>query len=192
MSDETNLESKINILEYAKTLNKQATNSLVDERNIIFIGDKASGKSTLFNLIFPSKREKEAYVQTCGINYGYISLNISAYRKINLNGYEIGGGVDNIGLLKNIINEGNILNSVVIFTIDLGKPENFMKLFKQYTEAISSILKETCKQETLVDIVNNKKKSYNEKTNDSKLCSPFPCQLVIVGTKYDHFERIDV
>lgn len=183
----------VNILDYSASLSKFSLTNAEDESNIIIVGDSMSGKSTVFNLLFSNKREKDptSYSQTCGINYNFFTAQISGYKRLLVNGYEIGGGIESVGLLKNIVNDSNIRKSVIILTIDLSKPQKFLSTFKKYIEAISSVLTETCRQETLVEIINQKKQQYKNQ-QDTKVSSIFPSQLLLIGTKYDGFEKIDV
>lgn len=120
MFDENILDSKVNILEFIKSNNssdKLFSSNNYCEKNVIFIGDKASGKTTIFNSLFNTSKEKFnttsnsnnenlQYNQTCGINYNYYKGSIKEInKKVIINGYEIGGGISNANLLSTILNK---------------------------------------------------------------------------------------
>ena len=106
MVENEKTDSNINILDHAKSLIKHSMSQ--EEKNFIFIGDEKSGKSNIFNLLFSNKKKEENlenYSQTCGINYNNATASFSNSKKILMNGYEIGGGLENIGLIQNIVYE---------------------------------------------------------------------------------------
>ena len=223
MFDEDKNDSNINILDYAQTINKSNdvfSSSKIEEKDIIFIGEKGSGKSTIFNNIFISTKEKnnisskenQQYTQTCGINFSYYKGSISDLnKKIIYNGYEIGGGIENVNFLNSLLTkyknntsntnnvdidinkEFNELNKITfVLVFDLGKPHNFLKLFKKYSESISNILKNNFNKEVLIEYVNSRKECYNKEKNDAKQSSIFPANIIVIGNKYDLFEKLDV
>ena len=86
--------SKFNMLNFAKSM-ISVSQRKQEEKNLIILGDKASGKSTIMNNIIGTNNNKESYNPSSGISFNYLRQSIGQ-RKILLNLYEIGGGIDNI------------------------------------------------------------------------------------------------
>lgn len=183
--------SKFNILEYSSNLVKQTKQ--LDEKNFIFIGDNKSGKTTIFNLIFSNKKDKDnKYTQTCGINFNNASVSFSNInRKILLNGYELGGNIENIQLIKNIVFENNILNTTFVLIIDLNQPENVLKILDQSIKTINGSLTQNVSPETL-QMMSKSKEHLIRNKSDLNICEFVPWNICVIGTKYDLFEKIDV
>lgn len=190
MEDEQS-SSNFNIIEYSSNLVKQTKQ--IDEKNFIFIGDNKSGKTTVFNLIFSNKKEKDTkYIQTCGINFNNATVSFSNLnRKILLNGYELGGNVENIQLIKNIVFENNISNTTFVLIIDLSQPEIMLNIINQTLKIIGESLSQNISSETLQMMAKSKEHKLRSKS-DSNICEFVPWNLCIIGSKYDLFEKIDV
>ena len=86
------IKSNFNLLDLGKNL-VRTSNKRIEEKNLIIIGNKASGKSSVFNVFMQSSAQKESYTPSCGINYGFIRYQPSSSKKIILNVYEIGGDI---------------------------------------------------------------------------------------------------
>jgi len=140
------------------------TNRKVEEKNLIIIGDKGSGKTTVFNNIFTSSSTKEIYSPTCGINYNFIRFQASS-RKYLLNIYEIGGGIKNIALLKTILNEKNIFDTFIILTLDFSRIENCLNSLKQYLIGLITIIKEIANMDIINELIENKKMKYKDRNS---------------------------
>jgi outer membrane receptor for ferrienterochelin and colicin len=179
-------ESGINILEYSKSLVKHSF-SQIEEHNFIFVGEKFSGKTTIFNTIFSNKKEKETtYIETCGINYNNATVTIGGNnKKILLNGFEIAG---DISLIKNLIFENNFNFSTFVIVLDLSKPERVLESLLRISGELNKIFTENISSEILEE--SSKKQIKN--TADSKIVKINPGKIVVVPTKYDLFEKLDV
>ena len=188
--DENNKEeiSEFNMLNFAKSL-ISVSQKKQEEKNLIILGDKASGKTTLMNNILGGVSNKDNYSPTSGISFNYLRQQIGL-RKILLNLYEIGGGLDNIELIRTIINEDNYSNTIFILCLDFEKPENILKSFKDYIIELNRILKDLFTQEILLECIEKKKNSFVDRNtnNDYKRLSFFPAEIYVIGNKYDFLE----
>jgi hypothetical protein len=183
------IDSSFNLLEIGKNL---AKNKKHDEKNLIIIGDKSSGKSNLFNNVLMSMSQKDSYTATCGINYGFMRYQPSTNKKFILNIYEIGGGISNLSLIKSILNSKNLNNTSILLNLDLSKGNSILKSFKNYLKELNLILKEL-NQDMLIEVIETKRSKYKDiNSNDFKRINIFPIQLIVIGNKYDALEKIDL
>lgn len=182
MDDEK--DSNVNILEHAKTLIRYQQTK--EENNFIFVGNEKSGKTSCFNLVF-SKKEKDvkSYVQTCGINYNNAVASFGGSKKILMNGYELGGGLDSLGLIKNLVFDDNIKLTVFILVIDLEKPEKICETIKTFNNELEKL----ALNKEILDLMLTEKK---EKIKSDKYLELKPWNVVIVGSKYDLLEKVDM
>jgi ATPase subunit of ABC transporter with duplicated ATPase domains len=180
--------SEFNMLNFAKSL-ISVSQRKQEEKNLIILGDKASGKSTIMNNIIGTNNNKENYNPSSGISFNYLRQTIGQ-RKILLNLYEIGGGIDNIELIRTIINEDNYINTIFILCLDFNKPENVLKSFKNYIIELKRILKELFTQEILLEMIEKKKNNYVDRNVncDYKRLTFFPADIYVIGNKYDCLE----
>lgn len=185
--------NKTTLLELANSLSKQSKLQFHDEQNIIILGDEKSGKSLLFNSIFNIKKEKDidSYSQTCGITYSSLTKTISLYKKQVLNGYEIGGGIENINLIDCILNKGLLENMVIIVVFDLDRPYRFLRIYNEVISQLGIIFNRQYSKEELLDKVNRKRKEISNK-DDESMYGIFPCEMIFLGMKYDKFEKMDM
>lgn len=185
--------NKTTLLELANSLSKQSKLQFHDEQNIIILGDEKSGKSLLFNSIFNIKKEKDidSYSQTCGITYSSLTKTVSLYKKQVLNGYEIGGGIENINLIDCILNKGLLENMVIIVVFDLDRPYRFLRIYNEVISQLGIIFNRQYSKEELLDKVNRKRKEISNKEDES-MYGIFPCEMIFLGMKYDKFEKMDM
>ena len=182
---------EFNLFKFGKNM-VQNTNRKVEERNLIILGDKGSGKTTIFNNLFTSSSTKENYSPTCGINYNYIRYQ-SGSKKYILNVYEIGGGIKNLGLIKTFLNEKNIFNTFIILSLDFNCIDNCLTSIKQYINDLNNIIKEIANGEIISELIENKKNKYKDRNSaDFKRIKLFPLEMILVGCKYDIFEKIEM
>jgi G3E family GTPase len=162
----------------------------IDEKHIIILGNQGSGKTTLFNNIIgaPSDDIKP----TCGIYYNFIRYQTGS-KKTLLNLYEIGGGVKNLPLVKTILNNKNLSNTIFILTLDFSKPETILPSLKDYVKELLSIIKDIAEQDTIVDVITVKQGKYRDtNSSDFRRLQIFPAEVIVVGTKYDCLEKMDM
>jgi dynein light intermediate chain 2 len=129
---------------------------------------------------------------TTGISYNYVRQTDLKTTLYNL--YEIGGGLSSINLVKTILNENSLKNTVFVVCLDLSKPELALNSMKNFLANLKKVVLEVVNNN---EILNYIKKLKNERLNqenqsDLKRINPFPVEVVIVGTKYDYFETLQI
>jgi GTPase SAR1 family protein len=185
---------KNSLFELAKNLVKTSQKK-IEEKNLIIIGDKGSGKTNLFNTFLQSTSAKSTYTPTCGINYSYMRYQPSSTKKLILNLYEIGGGLNEINLIRTILTDKNLRNTIIVINIDLSKPREILNCLKNYLKQLNAIIKEIADQDTIIDIIENKKSKYKDTYSNSaefKRINIFPAEIIVVGNNYENFEVIDL
>jgi GTPase SAR1 family protein len=189
---EESINSDYNILDLAKNLVKTSLKK-TEEKNLIILGEKSSGKTSLFNNILLNFTQKETYTPTCGINYSFIRYQPNSNKKLIMNVYEIGGGNGNIGLVKTILNEKNLKNTIFVLNLDFSRPASILQSLREYLKQLGSILKDLFNSEYLMEVIENKSLKYKDtNSSDFKRINIFPAELIVVGNKYDCLEKIDL
>lgn len=181
-----------NLFELAKNM-VNTSQKKIEEKNLIILGDKCSGKSVLFNTITQNSSSKSNYIPTCGINYSYMRYQPSSTKKLLLNIYEIGGGINNLNLIKTVLNDKNLRNTIILINLDLARPREILTSLKNYLKELKTIIKEIAEHETILDIIENKKSKYKDtSSNDFKRINIFPAEVIVMGNNYESLEVIDL
>ena len=157
-------------------------------KNLIIIGPKKSGKSTIFTLLSTGETHIDDYTHTCGINYGFMRLQKSKKKLINI--YEIGGGIENLTRLVSLINNKNINNTLIFLTLDFQNPENALNTILIYNEKLRKLIPRIIEKETLDDILTFKNSQYMKVKKDSSI-DLIPLNITVIGNKYDILEKIE-
>jgi len=184
--------SSFNLINFAKNM-ISISQKRMEERNLIILGDKISGKTTIFNNLIGVSSQKDNYSTTSGINFNYIRQQIGQ-KKVILNVYEIGGGVNNIELIKTIINNNNFRNTAFIIVLDFSKPSGVLESLKSFLFDLNNLLKELMSNDSIAEIIENKKNKFPDRNtnNNIKRLNFFPAEIIVVGNKYDYLEKKDM
>ena len=187
--EQTQKKSKFNILDQGKFMLVSEDNSLEEQtKNLIIIGPKKSGKTTIFTLLSTGVTHIDDYTHTCGINYGFMRLQKSKKKLINI--YEIGGGLENLSRLVTLINNKNINNSLIFLTLDFQNPENALNTILTYNEKLRQLIPSIIEKETLNEILTFKNGQYTKVKKDSSV-DLIPLNISVIGNKYDILEKIE-
>ena len=188
--DEVNpKKSKFNILEQGKFMLVTGENSSEENsKNLIIIGPKKSGKTTIFNLLTTGEAHLSDYTHTCGINYGFMRLQKSKKKIINI--YEIGGGIENLSRISTLINNKNLNSTLIFLILDFQTPENALNTLIIYNEQLRKILSSVIEKEYLDEIINSKNSQYTKIKKDSSV-NLIPINIYVIGNKYDILEKIE-
>ena len=184
---------KFNLLEQGKKmLISSDPTSIENIKNLIIIGPKSSGKTKIFNFLSTGEANTNEFISTSGINFGFMryqkSKNKSSKKIVNI--YEIGNGIENLTLIKTIINNKNIENTIFFLLFDFADPQNIITQIFKFLKELKNILTETIENETLNEIIKSKESQYT-KQQKSKEVNLFPATLYLIGNKYDILEKID-
>ena len=188
--DEVNpKKSKFNILEQGKFMLVTGENSSEENsKNLIIIGPKKSGKTTIFNLLSTGETHISDYTHTCGINYGFMRLQKSKKKIINI--YEIGGGIENLSRISTLVNNKNLNNTLIFLILDFQTPENALNTLIIYNERLRKILSSAIEKEYLDEVINSKNSQYTKIKKDSSV-NLIPINIYVIGNKYDILEKIE-
>ena len=188
--DEVNpKKSKFNILDQGKFMLLTGENSSEENsKNLIIIGPKKSGKTTIFNLLSTGEAHLSDYTHTCGINYGFMRLQKSKKKIINI--YEIGGGIENLSRISTLINNKNLNSTLIFLILDFQTPENALNTLIIYNEQLRKILSSVIEKEYLDEIINSKNSQYTKIKKDSSV-NLIPINIYVIGNKYDILEKIE-
>ena len=187
--NENQKKSKFNILDQGKFMLLKGENSSdEDSKNLIIIGPKKSGKTTIFNLLSTGETHISDYTHTCGINYGFMRLQKSKKKLINI--YEIGGGIENLSRITTLINNKNLNNTLIYLILDFQRPENALNTLITYTESLRKILSSTIEKESLEEIIKLKNSQYTKIKKDPSV-NLIPINIYVIGNKYDILEKIE-
>jgi hypothetical protein len=184
---------KFNLLEQGKKMLISSDPSSIENiKNLIIIGPKSSGKSTIFNFLSTGEASSNNFIPTSGINYGFMryqkSKNKSSKKIVNI--YEIGNGIENLNLLKTIINNKNIENTIFFLIFDFADPQNILNEIFKFMKELKNILTESIENDILNEIIKFKDSQYS-KYQKAKEVNLFPANLYLIGNKYDILEKID-
>ena len=188
--DEVNpKKSKFNILEQGKFMLVTGENSSEENsKNLIIIGPKKSGKTTIFNLLSTGETHISDYTHTCGINYGFMRLQKSKKKIINI--YEIGGGIENLSRISTLVNNKNLNNTLIFLILDFQTPENALNTLIIYNEKLRKILSSVIEKESLEEIIKLKNSQYTKIKKDPSV-NLIPINIYVIGNKYDILEKIE-
>jgi hypothetical protein len=184
---------KFNLLEQGKKMLISSDPSSIENiKNLIIIGPKSSGKSTIFNFLSTGEASSSNFIPTSGINYGFMryqkSKNKSSKKIVNI--YEIGNGIENLNLIKTIINNKNIENTIFFLILDFADPQNILNEIFKFMKELKNILTESIENDILNEIIKFKDSQYS-KYQKAKEVNLFPANLYLIGNKYDILEKID-
>ena len=184
---------KFNLLEQGKKMLISSDPSSIENiKNLIIIGPKSSGKSTIFNFLSTGEASSNNFIPTSGINYGFMryqkSKNKSSKKIVNI--YEIGNGIENLNLIKTIINNKNIENTIFFLIFDFADPQNILNEIFKFMKELKNILTESIENDILNEIIKFKDSQYS-KYQKAKEVNLFPANLYLIGNKYDILEKID-
>ena len=188
--DQAKITSKFNLLEQGrKVLITSATSNI--SKNLILLGSKKSGKTSIFTTLTSNNPSSNSdYTPTFGINYGFMRYQHSTSKKQIINIYEIGGGIENLSLLKTILNTQSISNTLIFLVLDFEKPDSLFEHYLSFIKQLKDILTDIIDKDAIKEIIQTKTQLL-PKTINKNLISLFPCDISVICNKYDIFEKID-
>ena len=181
-------KSKFNLLEQGRLM----MIGNVDEvsKNLIIIGPKNSGKSSIFSLLTTRSPTNYSDSGTSGINYGFMRAQNQNQKKV-LNVYEIGSGIENLVLISTILNSDNIEQTIIFLVLDFDDPKTQLSFFLSYIKELKKILQKQIDADMNENLIKNKINFYQNKQRPSSV-DIFPLNLYVIGNKYDILEKIDI
>ena len=185
---EKKYKSKFNLLDQGRLM--MIGNNEEISKNIIIIGPKGSGKSSIFSLLTSGSPNNYTDNGTCGINFGFMRSQNSVQKKV-INVYEIGSDIENLNLIKTILNNDNFESTIILITLDFENPNNQLSYLLKNIFELRKIIEAIIDINNIEENMKNRISLYpsNKKPNEVDV---FPIETYIIGNKYDLLENIDI
>ena len=182
------LKSKFNLFEQGRLM----VIGNVDEisKNIIIIGPKGSGKSSIFSLLTTGSPNNYTDNGTCGLNFGFMRSQNSSQKKV-INVYEIGNDFENLKLIKNILNNDNFESTIILITLDFENPNSQLTYLLKFLSELRKILTTIIDVNNLENNIKNRIALYANNQRPVEV-DVFPIETYVIGNKYDLLETIDI
>ncbi|CAF0738032.1 unnamed protein product [Brachionus calyciflorus] len=171
-------------------------NEQSEEKNLIFVGSREAGKSTI--ILTYTDRANETPKPTIALDYTFCRKAKSGSSVLKNVGhiYELGEGTFLLKLIDVVVNAENILNTSAIITVDLSKLSELWITLEAVITYLKARIKECVKEASRNDptVKDRLKKAIQERLggnpDESKL-EPIAIPTAIVATKYDIFEKYE-
>ena len=182
------LKSKFNLFEQGRLM----VIGNVDEisKNIIIIGPKGSGKSSIFSLLTTGSPNNYTDNGTCGLNFGFMRSQDSSQKKV-INVYEIGNDFENLKLIKNILNNDNFESTIILITLDFENPNSQLTYLLRFLSELRKISTTIIDVNNLENNIKNRIALYANNQRPVEV-DVFPIETYVIGNKYDLLETIDI
>ena len=182
------IKSKFNLLEQGRLM--LIGNIEEISKNLIIIGPKGSGKSSIFSLLTTGSPNNYTDNGTCGINFGFMRSQNSAQKKV-MNVFEIGSDIENLILIKTILNAENFESTILFIVLDFENPTNQLSIFLKYLANLRKIINKLVDANTIENNIKNRIALYPSNTKPGEV-DVFPLETYVIGNKYDILENIDI
>lgn len=181
-------KSKFNLLEQGRIM--LIGNMDEVSKNLIIVGPKSSGKSSIFSLLTTGTPNLYYDNGTCGINFGFMRTQNSAQKKV-MNVYELGSEIENLSLIKNIINNNNFESTILFIVLDFENPQMQLTYLLKYISNIQRIINGMIDVNIIENNIKNRISQYpsNKRPDGVNI---FPIETYVIGNKYDTLETIDI
>ena len=182
------LKSKYNLLEQGRIMLIGNMEELY--KNLIIVGPKSSGKSSIFSLLTTGSPDNYSDNGTYGINFGFMRTQSSAQKKV-MNIYEIGSDIENLILIKTILNNDNFESTILFIVLDFEDPQKQLSHLMKYITSLQKIIGQLIDVNIIENNIKNRISQYpSNKRPDS--VNIFPIETYVIGNKYDILEKIDI
>ena len=183
-----NYKSKFNLLDQGRLM--QIGNMEEVCKNLIIIGPKSSGKSSIFSLLTTGSPNNYSDSGTCGINFGFMRTQNSIQKKV-MNIYEIGSDIENLILIKTILNNENLESTILFIILDFENPNKQLTYLIKYISNLRKIIGEIIDVNNIENNIKNRISQYpsNKRPDGVNI---FPIEAYVIGNKYDILETIDI
>ena len=185
---EKKIKSKFNLLEQGRLMLIGNEEEL--SKNLIILGPKGSGKSTIFSLLTTGSPNNYSDNGTCGINFGFMRSSNSFKKKV-INIYEIGSDIENLILIKTILNNTNIDSTIILIVLDFENPNSQLSYLLKYISGLNKIISKIIDGNNIEDNIKNRIRLYDSNKKPDEV-NVFPIETYVLGNKYDLLEVIDI
>ena len=186
--DTKKFKSKFNLFEQGRLMIIGNVEEV--SKNVIIIGPKGSGKSSIFSLLTTGSPNNYSDNGTCGINYGFMRSQSSSQKKV-INVYEIGSDIENLKLIKNILNNDNFESTIILIIIDFEDPSSQLTYLLKYLSELRKIIGAIIEANNVENNIKNRIAFYPSNQRPPEV-DVFPIEVYVIGNKYDILETIDI
>jgi energy-coupling factor transporter ATP-binding protein EcfA2 len=159
-------------------------------KNLIIIGPKGSGKSSIFSLLTSGSPNNYSDNGTCGINFGFMRSQNSVKKKV-MNVFEIGSDLENIILINTILNNENFEFTTLLIILDFDNPQSQLNYLIKCVTYLRKLFNKSIDPNIIDSNIKNKISSYPSGARPSQV-DVFPLETYVIGNKYDILEKIDL
>ena len=181
-------KSKFNLLDQGRLMIIGNTEEI--SKNLIIIGPKGSGKSSIFSLLTTGSPNNYSDNGTCGINFGFMRSQNSVQKKV-MNVFEIGSGLENIVLINTILNNENFEFTSLLLVLDFEEPNSQLNYLIKSISYLRKIFNKTIDPNIIESNIKNKISLYQSGIKPGEV-DVFPLETYVIGNKYDILEKIDL
>ena len=181
-------KSKFNLLDQGRLM--IIGNTEETTKNLIIIGPKGSGKSSIFSLLTTGSPNNYSDNGTCGINFGFMRSQNSVQKKV-MNIFEIGSDLENIVLINTILNNENFEFTTLLLILDFDNPNTQLNYLIKVISYLRKIFNKAIDPNIIDANIKNKISSYQSGIKPGEV-DVFPLETYVIGNKYDILEKIDL
>ena len=181
-------KSKFNLLEQGRIM--IIGNQEEVSKNLIIIGPKGSGKSSIFSLLTTGSPNNYTDNGTCGINYGFMRSQNSSQKKV-MNVFEIGSDIENLVLINTLLNNENFEFTTLLIIIDFENPPSQLNYLLKCLTYLRKIINKLIDSNDIENNIKNKINKYPSGKKPGEV-DIFPLDTYVIGNKYDILEKIDI
>ena len=181
-------KSKFNLLDQGRLMIIGTSEETT--KNLIIIGPKSSGKSSIFSLLTSGSPNNYSDNGTCGINFGFMRSQNSVKKKV-MNVFEIGSDLENIVLINTILNNENFEYTSLLIILDFDNPNTQLNYLIKVVSYLRKIFNKAIDPNIIDSSIKNKIASYPSGIKPGDV-DVFPLETYVIGNKYDILEKIDL
>lgn len=167
-----------------------------EERTLLFLGNKNSGKTTIIDRFL--EKAPEVPKPTVALEYKFSrkSKGLEQTKDV-VHVWELAGGAVHSKLVEAVITSSSLKNIAVIFVLDLSNPNDLWltldALLKAVRARIDKVASDLAAKDSKIAAQLKKKswQKYGDDHPDKEWLSPMPIPLIIVGSKYDCFQTLE-
>jgi hypothetical protein len=159
-------------------------------KNLIIIGPKGSGKSSIFSLLTTGSVNNYSDSGTCGVNFGFMRSQNSSQKKV-MNVFEIGSGIENLVLINTILNNENFEFTTLLIILDFDNPMTQLNYLIKCLSYLRKIFLKNIDTNIIETNIKNRIGQYPSGIKPGEV-DVFPLETFVIGNKYDILEKIDI
>ena len=159
-------------------------------KNLIIIGPKGSGKSSIFSLLTTGTPNFYTDNGTYGINFGFMRSQSSSQKKV-INVYEIGSDIEKLDLIKTILNNDNFESTIFLIILDFEDPNSQLSNLLKFISELRKIISKIIDANNIENNIKNRISLFQSGKKPNEV-DVFPIETYVIGNKYDLLETIDI